>query len=135
MEAHFMTSIVNPLEEARDWRIVKAIGSVESVGRVSGHEVERTSKAVSLARLHQQVERVERVSVDTPYPSVKERSGPTRGKARVAAADDIASRGASDAEGALAQCCPWLIYIVGHPKPEDRRPPENRRPEGMDGIP
>jgi hypothetical protein len=90
---------------------------------------------VSLARFHQQVERVERVAVDTPQPSVKKRSGSKRGKVRVPAADEIASRGPSDDERSLAQRGPWLIHIVGQPKAKVRWPPDNRWPQGMDGIP
>jgi hypothetical protein len=84
MQANRVTSVMNLPEKARDWRIRQAILPVDVVGRVSGHEIEGALKPVALARVHQQTERVERISVDTPCPSIEERSGSICGEARIA---------------------------------------------------
>ena len=122
MEADLMPTVVDPSQKAGEWRIREPVSIVEFARGAAGHEVEGALKAMSLARVHQDVERVVRVAIHAAGPGIEDGAQPPCGQAGVVSVQQVAHHGTRSSRR------PRFVDIMGRTESEGGRPAGDHGP-------
>ena len=90
MQADLVASGVDTPEDAREATIGNVVPEVEVTGAAAGLKVEDAREAVAFADVHQQVERVKRVSIVATELSIPDGAEASPREARIVPKDEIA---------------------------------------------